>query len=177
MEVFSINSTEKFDMIVMFNEGDNDELDDELLGIKEIKHILDNININFYIKESECADVVLVEFGTNYFEAAIKLMTTPTKRISRAIPINIVVKTNFELILNKVKDLSLEKTNSGDTFFVICDVMNETKLRASDIKNAVKEELINSGLKFDDNNPEWNIYIEIIGGNTGISILRSGYLN
>ena len=47
MEVFSINSTEKFDMIVMFNEGDNDELDDELLGITEIKHILDNINIKF----------------------------------------------------------------------------------------------------------------------------------
>ena len=55
--------------------------------------------------------------------------------------------------------------------------MNENKLRASDIKNAVKEELINSELKFDDNNPKWNIYIEIIGGNTGISILRSGYSN
>ena len=102
----------------MFNERDNDELDDELLGIKEIKHILDNINIKFYIKESECADVVLVEFGTNSSEAAIKLMTTPTKRISWAIPINIVEKTNLEAILNKVKDLSHEKTNSGDYFFL-----------------------------------------------------------
>ena len=45
--MFRINSTEKFDIIVMFNERDNDELDDELLGIKEIKHILDNINIKF----------------------------------------------------------------------------------------------------------------------------------
>ena len=161
----------------MFNEYDNDELDDELLGIKEIKHILDNIKIRFYIKESECADVVLVEFGNNSIEAAIKLMTIPTKRISRAIPINIVVKTNFETIINKVKDLSCEKTNSGDSFFVKCDVMNDNKLKASDIKNAVKEELINLGLNFDDNSPKWNIYVEVIGENTGISMLRSGYLN
>ena len=55
--------------------------------------------------------------------------------------------------------------------------MNKNKLRAWDKKNAVKEELINSGLKFNDNNPKWNIYVEVIGENTGISILRSGYLN
>ena len=65
-----------------------EELNEELLGIEEIEHALENINLNLYIKESECSNVVLVEFGKNYLKAAKKLMNTTSKKISRAVPIN-----------------------------------------------------------------------------------------
>lgn len=51
----------------------------------------------------------------------MKLMNTVTKKIRWAIPINTVVKTNLEAIIKKVKDISLEKINSGDSFFINCD--------------------------------------------------------
>jgi tRNA acetyltransferase TAN1 len=162
-------------MIVIF-EDDDGELNEELLGIEEIEHALENINIKFYIKESVCSNVVLVEFGNNYLEASKKLMNTTSERISRAIPINLVVKTDLDVIIKNVRDLALEKTDSGGSFFINCEVMNKKNLDAVDIKNAVKDDLIESGLIFDDKYPKWNIYVVIIGENTGISVLRSSDL-
>ncbi len=159
-------------MIVIF-EDDDEELNEELLGIEEIEHALENINIKFYIKESVCSNVVLVEFGKNYLEAAKKLMNTTSKKISRAIPINIVVKTDLDIIIKNIRDLALEKTDSGDSLRINCEVMNKNNLDAVDIKNAVKDDLIESRLVFDDKYPKWNIYVVIIGENTGISVLKS----
>jgi len=147
------------------------------MGIEEIEHALENMSSHVYIKESECMNVVLVELGTDSVEAAMKLRETPTKIISRVVPINTVVETNFESIITKVKELSVERTNTGDTFFVKCVVMNENKLRSSDIENAVKEELNKIELKYNEKNPKWNVYVEIIGENTSLSVLKSSDKN
>jgi tRNA(Ser,Leu) C12 N-acetylase TAN1 len=159
-------------MIVIF-EDDDEELNEELLGIEEIEHALENINIKFYIKESVCSNVVLVEFGKNYLEAAKKLINSTSKKISRAIPINLVVKTDLDIIIKNIRDLVLEKTDSGDSLCINCEVMYKNNLDAFDIKNAVKDDLIESRLVFDDKYPKWNIYVIIIGENTGISILKT----
>jgi tRNA(Ser,Leu) C12 N-acetylase TAN1 len=57
------------------------------------------------------------------------------KRISRVVPIDSALKTNFDAIINKIRDLSLEKIQAGDTFNVNCDVMNYPKLTEPQIKN------------------------------------------
>ena len=155
--------------------NDNEESEDglELIGIEEMEDVLEDINIKFYIKESESPNVVLVELGMNALDAALKLKNTPTRRIARALPINKVIRTGFGFILNKIKELSREKIHKGETFAVRCDVMSYNKFKAPDIIDAVQYEMINLGFKMDETKPEWNIYIEVIGENTGISILNS----
>lgn len=171
--MLSITTTEEFDLIVMFNECANEYLNEELPGILEIEDALKNIDIKPYIKESEFDNVVLVEIGDNFIEATKKLNNTPTKTISRAIPINSVINTDFYDIINKIKELSIEKTRFGDTFRVACDVMSTENLVESTVIEAVKEELTDLNLVFDENDPKWQIHIEVIGENTGLSLLKS----
>jgi tRNA acetyltransferase TAN1 len=173
--VLHIDPTEKFDLIVMFYDDYNNVEDDdlEIIGIEEMEDVLEDINIKFYVKESVCPNVVLVELGMNALDTALKLKNTPTKKIARALPINKVVKTNFNVILNTIKEISLEKICKGESFAVRCDVMSYNKFKAQDLIDAVSYLMINFGFNIDENNPEWNIYIEVIGENTGISILNS----
>ena len=167
-----IGSTEKFDMVVVFNGKDNEDLGEELPGIEEIEQALEDIP-EFYIKESECLNVVLVELGTDSVEAANKLRNSPTKIISRVVPINTVVETNFESIIKKVIELSLEKIKKNETYKVNCVVMDNKKIKCSNTKKAVINELDKINLCYNEKNPEWIIQIEIIGNNTGLSVLKS----
>ncbi len=170
--MFSIKTTEKFDMIVIFEDRDIDEFDEELIGITELENTLETNNLNLYIKESECSNVVFVECEIDCIEAARQLKNTPSKKISRVVPINIVLKTNFQDIMNKINELSLELIQPGDTFNVDCDVMKIPELTKQHVKNVVREELVNLDLNFDNKNPQWNIYVGVIGENTGISIAK-----
>ena len=163
-------------MIVIFDDSEAEESEEEFLGIAEIEHTLENINLKLFIKETECSNVVFVECEVNSVEVARQLKNNASKRISRVVPIDSVLKTNFDAIINKIKDLSLEKIKAGDTFNVNCDVMNYPKLTEPQIKNFVKDELNQLDLDFDDINPRWDIYIEVIGENTGLSILKSDEL-
>jgi len=88
--------------------------------------IWNNYSIN--IKESECLNVVLVEMVTILIEAISILREKPTKNHIESIPINSVVETNLEFIITKSKELSNEKTQTGDSFYVNCVIMNEERL-------------------------------------------------
>ncbi|MGB7968673.1 MAG: THUMP domain-containing protein [Methanobacterium sp.] len=171
--MYSINPTEKFELIVIFDDSDSKE---ELLGITELEQTLENVDLKLYIKESECSNVVFVECERNCVEAAKQIKNTPSKRISHIIPINSVLKTNFDEIISKIRELSLELIESGDTFNVKCDVMKNTELTKDQIIDVVKADLIDLNLKFDDKNPKWQIYIGVIGENTGLSIIKSNDL-
>jgi tRNA acetyltransferase TAN1 len=160
-------------MIVIFDDSKCEESEDEFSGITEIENTLENINLKLFIKESECSNVVFVECEINCIEAARKLKNTSSSRIFRVVPIDSVLTTNFDAIINEIRELSIEKIHAGDTFNVNCDVMNYPKLTEPQIKNFVKAELNKLDLNFDDLNPRWDIYIEIIGENTGLSILKS----
>jgi tRNA(Ser,Leu) C12 N-acetylase TAN1 len=170
--VFSINTTEKFELIVIYDENDNEEVE-ELLGITELEETIKNVNLKLYIKESECSNVVFVECERNSVEAAKQIKNTPSKRISRIVPINSALKTNFNDIISKIRELSLQIIESGDNFNIKCDVMKNTDLTEQQIIDAVIAELINLDMKFDNKNPKWEIYIGVIGENTGLSILKS----
>jgi tRNA(Ser,Leu) C12 N-acetylase TAN1 len=171
--VFSIKTTEKFELMVIFDDSDGEELDEEVIGITELEQTLENVNLQLYIKESECSNVVFVECERNCVEAAKELKNTPVKRISRIIPINIALKTNFDDIILKIKELSLNIIKSGDTYNIKCDVMKNTDLTEEQIKNAINNELKELNMIYDDKKHKWEIYIGVIGENTGLSILKS----
>ena len=172
--MYSINTTEKFELIVIF---DNNGSKEELLGITEIEQTLENVNLKLYIKESESPNVVFVECETNCVEAAKQIKKTLSKKITRIVPINSVLKSNFDDIIRKIRELSLQILESGDTFKIICEVMKNTELTEQQISNAVKTELKDINLEYDDKNPKWGIYIGVIGDNTSISILKSNDFN
>ena len=96
------------------------------------------------------------------FEAAKQLKNTPVKRISRIVHFNIALKTNFEDIISKIRELSSKIVKSGDTYNVKCDVMKNTDFTEQDIKNVIKSELKDLNMNYDDKNPKWEIYIGVI---------------
>jgi tRNA acetyltransferase TAN1 len=160
-------------MVVMFDYTDCEDGKDELLGIEELEQTLENLTPELYIKETESIDVVLVELGTDSVVVANKISNTPTKIISRVVPINAVVGTSQSSIIKKIKDLSIDLTKADDTFLIKCCNENTNNINCLKIRKNVIKELKNIGLKFSEENPKWIVYVEIIGENTGLSILKS----
>ena len=144
-----------------------------MLGITELEDALEEGNLKLYIKESESSNVVFAECETNCVEAAKQLKNLTSDRIARVVPIKHVLETNFEDIINKIIELSIEIIQSGDTFNIKCDVMDTYDLTEQQVKNVVKSELSNLNLYFEDKNPEWEIYIGVIGNSAGLSVLKS----
>ncbi len=144
-----------------------------MLGITELEDALEEGNLKLYIKESESSNVVFAECETNCVEAAKQLKNLTSDRITRVVPIKHVLETNFEDIINKIIELSIEIIQSGDTFNIKCDVMDTYDLTEQQVKNVVKSELSNLNLYFEDKNPEWEIYIGVIGNSAGLSVLKS----
>ncbi|MDD3985918.1 MAG: THUMP domain-containing protein [Methanobacterium sp.] len=164
-------------MVVMFDYKDYEDGEDELLGIEELEQTLENLTPELYIKETKSSDVVLVELGTDSVAVANKISKTPTKIISRVVPINTVVGTSPSSIIKKIKKLSSEITQANDTFLVKCYEENKNNIKCQEIKKQVINELNDMNLKFNETNPKWIVYIEIIGENTGLNILKSSDFN
>jgi len=164
-------------MIVMFDYRDYEDGEDELLGIEELEQTLEKLTPELYIKETKSSDVVLVELGTDSVAVANKISKTPTKIISRVVPINTVVGTSPHTIIKKIKELSSKITQASDTFCVKCYEENKNNIKCQEIKKQVINELNDMDLKFNETNPKWIVYIEIIGENTGLNILKSSDFN
>ncbi len=173
----NMEPSEYFDLLVAFqslNKNLDEKYDEELLGIKEIELALQNNEFLFYIKESECLDVVLIELNMDVMAAATKIMDSPTKVISEIVPINEVVKTRMDYILKKAVELAGNKMIEDDSFTVRYDIRGERHLKSEEELFAnVKQELIEKlNLTYDEVNPDWVVQIEVVGENTGISVLK-----
>jgi len=169
-------TTEKFDMVVKFNntlkKEIHQEYNDELVGIEEIKSALRGSDPELYIKESEFFDVVMVELGTDSEEAAKKLRNSNPKTISRIIPINKVVKSDSDEIVTNLKELANEKMDPGDNFEMEIFTSNSEE-ESKILNNKAVMELKKLNLNNVDKNSKWKFYVEIIGENTGLSLLKT----
>jgi tRNA acetyltransferase TAN1 len=152
---------------------------EELIGIEEIELALSSYEPFLYIKESQYPNVVLVELTMDPEEAVAILKEAPTTVISKVIPIDEVVKTNMDTILEKTWDISRKKMNSGDTFVVKADLRGREHIQSEEeLIDTVSTELLD---RLDQNldpqtlntsNPDWIVLIEVVGDDTGISVLR-----
>jgi tRNA acetyltransferase TAN1 len=158
-------------LVVIFDGEANEDIDGELVGIEELEYALNDMSSGLYIKESECLDVVLVELGTDSVEVAKKLRESPTKIISRVIPINKVVESRLESIIQEIKELSREISKPGEFFSLKCTVMNNEKIEYPILKKSLLDELDKIGLIYNEKTPNWVVYVEVIGDNTGLSVL------
>jgi tRNA acetyltransferase TAN1 len=146
---------------------------EELMGTEEIAMALQNYEIVLNIKESNFPNVILLDLSLEPLEAMKILENSPTTVISKIVPIESVVRTRLDSILEKVANLAGEKVTSGDTFNVICDLRGRKYIESKDdLVSKISEELIEKfSLNPENKDPDWIIQIEVVGENTGISIL------
>jgi tRNA acetyltransferase TAN1 len=106
---------------------------------------------------------------------AVKLLeNAQTTVISKVVLIENVVRTRLDIILEKILDLAGNRIVSGDSFKVICDLRGRKYIKSrEELIEKISEELIE---KFeavnDDTDSDWIIQVEVVGENTGISILN-----
>ncbi len=176
-------TTEKFDLVVKFensykkNDNGNvvkdNTLDYELLGIEEIELALRGKDPELYIKESELVNIVLVELGTDSFEAAKELKKSNPKIISSVVPITKVVRTNLLEIVKCLEQLAIsDKMEPGDNFVVDMFVLTQHGIESNEILKMVENKLKKMDMNLSEENPKWTINIVIIGDNTGMSIIK-----
>ena len=87
--------------------------------------------------------------------------------VLRLLPIELVVYTESQSIKNAAKKLAL-KIQSGDTFRITVE-RRHTLMTSSDIIAAIAKEIDN---KVDLKNPDWIVLVEVVGGQTGISVIK-----
>lgn len=146
---------------------------EELVGIEEIELILQKYESVLNIKESNFPNVILIDLNMDPLEAVKIIANTPTTVISKVVPIESVVRTNLEGILEKVVSLAGDKVSSGDSFNLICDLRGRKYLKSrNELLTRISGELIEKfNLNVDGKDPDWVVQLEIVGENTGISIL------
>jgi len=146
---------------------------EELVGTEEIELILQNYESVLNIKESDFLNVILLDLIMNPLEAVKIIGNTPTTVISKVVPIESVVRTNLDSILEKVVNLARDKVSSGDSFKLICDLRGRKYIKSKELLlDRISGELIEKfNLSADGKDSDWVVQLEVVGENTGISIL------
>jgi tRNA acetyltransferase TAN1 len=147
---------------------------EELVGIEEIELALSSYEPVLYIKESQYPNVILVELTMDPEEAVAILNEAPTTVISKVVPIDVVVKTRRDTILERVLLTAREKMSSENSFVVRCDLRGREYIESKEeLIETVTDELLNNVDSIvDETNPDWVVQIEVVGEDTGISILK-----
>jgi tRNA acetyltransferase TAN1 len=174
-----IKPIDRFNLLVTLQGHKDSHTGEELIGIEEIKLALSSYEPVLYIKESQYPNVVLVELTMDPEEAVAILSEAPTTVISKVVPIDVVVKTRIDAILEKAWVISRKKMKPGDSFVVRADLRGRRHIKSKEeLVDAVTNELLD---KLDESldpqsleteNPDWVVQIEVVGDDTGISVLK-----
>ncbi len=125
-------------------QGQKDEnAGEELVGTEEIQLALQNYERVLNIKESDFPNVILIDLIMEPLEAVKIIANTPTTVISKVVPIETVVRTRLDSILEKVANLAGDKVSPGDSFNLICDLRGRKYIKSKDeLMDRTSEELI-----------------------------------
>ena len=86
--------------------------------------------------------------------------------VLRVLPVQVVVPTQIDTIIHATRDLI--KKMGNDTFRVTVEKRHNS-LGSMQIVKAIADQISN---KVDLENPSWIILVQVLGGVTGVSILR-----
>ncbi len=169
-----IRPIDGFNLLVTLQGHKDTRAGEELVGIEEIELALSSYEPVLYIKESQFPNVILVELTMDPEEAVTILNEAPTTVISKVVPVDVVVKTRMSIILEKVLVIAREKMNSEDSFVVRCDLRGREYIESKEeLIEAVSNELLNNlDVRLDELYPDWVVQIEVVGDDTGISVLK-----
>ncbi len=120
--------------------------------------------------------LIWAKTSLNPFEAVRRLRALLAERpedfrvIQRVIPIERVVRTDLEEIARAARELALAKIGPGEKFRITVE-KRHTELGTMDIIKAAAEGI---DRPVDLKNPDKIVLIEVVGGLTGISVIRPG---
>ncbi|ADP77114.1 THUMP domain protein [Methanothermus fervidus DSM 2088] len=144
---------------------------EEIVGSEEIELLLKDYEPVLDIKESNFPNLLLINLTMDP-KLAVKIIANANlPNISKIIPIEAVVKTNINSIVNKVVNLCRKKVKANDTFSVRCDLRG-SEINKDEVVEKVEEALTDELNLIPDKNGKWVIQIEIVGKITGISVLK-----
>ena len=174
-----IKPNDGFNLLVTLTGHKDSYAGEELIGIEEIELALSSYEPVLYIKESQYPNVILVELTMDPEEAVAILKEAPTTVISKVIPIDYVVQTQMDAILEKTWAIAKEKMNPGDTFVVKGDLRGRSQINSKEeLIETVYNELVDKleqsldPQSIDAEYPNWIVQIEVVGEDTGISVLK-----
>ncbi|MGB9937158.1 MAG: THUMP domain-containing protein [Methanobacterium sp.] len=169
-----IKSVDGFNLLVTLQGHKDSQTGEELLGIEELELALSSYEPFLYIKESHYPNVILVELTMDPEEAVMILNEAPTTVVSKVIPIDIVTRTQIDAILEKVLKIANEKMSSGDSFVVRGDLRGREYIESkAELIERVTDHLIEHfNFEMDEENPDWVVQVEVVGADTGISVLK-----
>ena len=167
--------SEKFDLLIHFDSNRNRWNGQELMGILELEKLLQNRGVDFFIKESEFPNTVMVEMENNPLETYHFLRESPTKIISRAIYIESTVETCGNQITERAVNCIGSKARPGETFTVRCYLRKRRYINSCQkliirIENEIRDGF---NLQLDREKPRWIVHLEFLGEKTGITVLET----
>lgn len=163
--------TEKFDMIVKFEENIPPGFNEDMI-MGKLENELKGYDHHYYLKETEFFNVFMVEFSENRLKTALKLANAYLNHDFKMIPIESVVVTRPEKILENILNISKNRIKGGETFKVECNIRGKRYIKkGEEFINSIYKELEKIDGKPDENSPDWVIHIEVVGENTGVSVL------
>ena len=126
------------------------------------------------VKESNFSNVLLIDLAMEPLDAVKLIGNAPTTVISKVVLIEKVVRTRLDSILEKVIDLAGDRVVSGDSFRVICDLRGRKYIKSKDeLVERISDELIERfNLQYNGPDVDWVVQVEVVGENTGISMLN-----
>lgn len=167
-----MTANEKFDLVVELEENNAPELD-EYMAIEKLEDKLKNYDPRFYMKESEFYNVFLVELMKTNINTAMELAETSLKKNFEIVPIESVISTEPEKIVENVVDISKKKIKSGETFTIRCHIRGKRYIKTNEeLMDSIYKELQKTDGRPDENHPDWIIHIQVVGENTGISVVK-----
>lgn len=110
------------------------------------------------------------------FEAAKKLGSMASERpwdfryVLKLTPIEVVVPTDLNEIASSAQSLAERKIPYNETYRITVN-KRATLIESREVIEAVAPRI---NRKVDLKNPDWIVLIEIVGGDTGVSVVRQG---
>lgn len=140
----------------------------------EILYLLENFgDAQAACEITEIRGILLVQTALDPFDVIRKLKTLASsepweiRHILRVIPISMVVSSEIREIAQGIKNIRHEMLE-GDRFRVTVEKRHSI-LETKEVINAVASTIHN---RVDLENPDWIVMVQIVGSQTGITILR-----
>ena len=147
----------------------------EIDAINEIKLLMNfDINMIVNIKTTEISGLILGNVKVNPLEIVRKFKEIVTEEpwqiryILRIIPIETNIKTDLLEITDNTVKKALDKIQDNESYKIVVE-KRHTNLKTNQIITNIADK-INRRVSLEE--PDWIILIEIIGRDTGISIIR-----
>jgi len=166
--------TENFNFLITLKGHKDDNVGEELLGIEEIELALQKDEPTLNIKDSEFPNVLLIDLSMDPELALDILKKTTTTVISKIVIIDEVVRTRSNIIKEKALQIANQKIKPGSSIAVRCDLRGRKYIESKeDLIKAISDELIQKLNAYPNSkNPKWVVQVEIVGEDTGISVLE-----